>query len=153
MLGPASKIMFNVASKALCDQLDLDGKAVAVQYFCHMSQGAGKSVADIVSRLEKTFRRLYGHENMSAKTRATLLYGQLHEGLRYNLIKASAVSGASSYTQLCITAGSEERRQNELLKRQQSQQGSTITTRQGGLMRRNVEIYYMRQMAKQMSEE
>ena len=68
MLGPASKTAFNVASKALRDRLDLEGKAVAAQDFRHMSQGAGKLVADFDSRLEKTFRRAYGHENMSAET-------------------------------------------------------------------------------------
>ena len=139
MLGPASKTTFNVASKALRDRLDLEGKAVAAQDFRHMSQGAGKLVADFDSRLEKTFHRAYGHENMSAETRAVLLYGQLHEGLRYNLMKASAVSGASSYTQLCIAARSEERRQSELLKRQQYQQESVNTTKQGGFTRRNVD--------------
>ena len=142
MLEPASKVTFKVATKALRDRLDLDGKAVAAQDFRHMSQRVGELVADFVSRLEKTFRRAYGHENMSAETRAALLYGQLHEGLRYSLMKAPAVSGASSYAQLCIAARSEERRQSELLKRQQYQQGSTMATRQGGSGKRNVENVY-----------
>ena len=107
MLEPAST--FKVATKALRDRLDLDGKAVAAQDFRHMSQGVGELVADFVSCLEKTFRRAYGHENMSAETHAALLYGQLHEGLRYSLMKAPAVSGASSYAQLYIAARSEER--------------------------------------------
>ena len=137
MLEPASKVTFKVATKALRDRLDLGGKAV--QDFRHMSQGVGEPVADFVSRLEKTFCRAYGHENMSAETRAALLYGQLHEGLRYSLMKAPAVSGASSYAQLCIAARSEERQQSELLRRQQYQQGSNMTTRQGGSGKRSVE--------------
>ena len=40
---------------------------------------------------------------------------------------------------LCIVARSEERRQSELLKRQQYQQGSNMTTKQGGSGRRNAE--------------
>ena len=55
---------------------------------------------------------------MSTETRSTLLYGQLHEGLRYNLMKAPAVSGATSYTQLCAAARSEEGRQLQLARRQ-----------------------------------
>ena len=45
----------------------------------------------------------------------TLLYSQLQEGLRYNL---AAVSGADSYSQLCIAAKHEEKRLNELARRQ-----------------------------------
>ena len=52
-----------------------------------------------------------------------MLYGQLNEGLKYSLTKSHAVSGASEYQQLCIAARNEERRQSELLRRQQYQQG------------------------------
>ena len=131
MLEPASKTTSDVATKALRDRLDLDGKAVVAQDFRHMLQRGGEIVADFVSCLEKTFLRAYGHENMSAETRDALLYGQLHECLRYSLMKAPAVSGASTYTQLCFAARSEERQQSELLKRQEYQQGSNMTTRQG----------------------
>ena len=55
---------------------------------------------------------------MSTKTKETLLYGQLHEGLRYSLMKAPAVSGTNTYQELCGVAKSEERRQHELIKRQ-----------------------------------
>ena len=48
-----------------------------------------------------------------------LLYSQLQEGLRYNLIKSPAVSGADSYGQLCIAAKHKEKRLNELPRRQQ----------------------------------
>ena len=54
--------------------------------------------------------------------RNTLLYGQLHEGLLYNLLKSPAISGAIGYTQLCVAARTEERRQNELSRRQHYQQ-------------------------------
>ena len=55
---------------------------------------------------------------MSTETKETLLYGQLHEGLRYSLMKAPAVSGANTYQELCGAAKSEERCQRELIKRQ-----------------------------------
>ena len=41
---------------------------------------------------------------MSAETRETLLYGQLQEGLTYTLVKSTAVSGARSYSELCLAA-------------------------------------------------
>ena len=53
------------------------------------------------------------------ETRQTLLYSQHQEGLKYGLIKSPAVSGADSYTQLCIAARHEEKRLNELSRRQQ----------------------------------
>ena len=55
---------------------------------------------------------------MSLETTQTLLHGQLQEGLRYNLMKAPAVSGAQTYPELCIAAKNEEKRQVELKKRQ-----------------------------------
>ena len=42
------------------------------------------------------------------------MYGQLHEGLRFEIIKAPGVSGVDSYSSLCIAAKSEERRLQEL---------------------------------------
>ena len=111
MLQPAGKKSFEIATIALRDRLDIDGKAVAAQDFCYMPRQVGEPVADFVSRLEKTFCRAYGHENMSVETCDALL------GLRFNLVKALAVSGASNYTQLCILARSEERQQSELLNR------------------------------------
>ena len=49
---------------------------------------------------------------MTEETRKTLLHGQLQERLRY-------VSGARDYQELCIAVKNEERRLNELNKRQQ----------------------------------
>ena len=54
---------------------------------------------------------------MLVETRNTLLYGQLQEGLKYELMKASAVSGTKDYQELCISARNEERRLAELVKR------------------------------------
>ena len=72
-----------------------------------------------VRRLERAFKVAYGRDGISAETRDTLLHGQLHAGLRYNLMKSHAVSGAHSYSSLCIAAKNEERRLVELKKRQQ----------------------------------
>ena len=76
-------------------------------------------MSDYILRLEKTFRRAYGWDHMAEETRNALLYAQLQEGLKYVLMKAPAVSGAQAYQELCIAARNEERRLNELNKRQQ----------------------------------
>ena len=131
LLEPSSKQSYESAVKALGEKLNFDGKTVAAQDFRHMSQQARETVSKFIDRLEKTFRKAYGHENITADTRNTLLYGQLHEGLRYNLLKASAVSGASNYTQLSVDARNEEGRQTKLARRQHYQQdGSKISRRE-----------------------
>jgi len=48
-----------------------------------------------------------------------LLYGQLQEGLLYSLMESPAVLGAQHYKELCLAAKREERRLNELKKKQQ----------------------------------
>ena len=56
---------------------------------------------------------------MSDKTRGTLLHGQLQEGLRYDIMKAPAVSGSHGYKELCLASRNEEKRLAELAKRRQ----------------------------------
>ena len=58
---------------------------------------------------------------MSQETRDTLILGQCQDGLRYDLMKAPAVSGARSYKELCMAAKNKEKRLVELRKRQQCQ--------------------------------
>ena len=92
---------------------------LAGQDFRHATQETGESVAEYVRRLERLFQVAYGRDGLSVETRQTLLYSQLQEGLRYSLIKSPAVSGADSYSQLCIAAKHEEKRLSELSRRQQ----------------------------------
>ncbi len=54
---------------------------------------------------------------MSTETRDTLLHSQLKDGLKYDILKGSAVSGAQSYKSLCLATKNEEKRQVELRKR------------------------------------
>ena len=56
---------------------------------------------------------------MSQDTREMLLYRQLQEGLRDEMLRSSAVTGAVSYSELCVAAKSVEQRQAELKRRQQ----------------------------------
>lgn len=75
-------------------------------------------MSDFIHRLEKLFRRAYGREVLTTETRDALLYGQLQEGLRLEIMQAPAVSGAQSYAELCVAAKNEQHRQEEMHKRQ-----------------------------------
>ena len=112
------KSTFDRAKSAMRSRLEVGSKALAAQDFRHASQGAQETVSEYISRLERTFRRAYGRDPMTEETRHAL-YAQLQEGLRYNLMKAPAVSGAREYKELCVAAKNEERRLHELNKRQQ----------------------------------
>ena len=63
----------------------------------------------------------YGRDGLKGETRDALLHGQLQEGLRLDIMKGPAVSGAQSYLDLCVAAKNEERRLLELRRKQQYQ--------------------------------
>ena len=50
--------------------------------------------------LEGLFQIAYGRDGLNANAWETLLYGQLQDGLKYELIQSSAVSGAQSYQEI-----------------------------------------------------
>ena len=110
---------FANAVKSLCSRIDLENRVLAGQDFRHAMQESSESVTNYICRLERLFQIAYGHDGLRVETRDTLLYSQLQEGLRYNLIKSPAVSGADLYKQLCIAAKYEEKRLGELVRRQQ----------------------------------
>ena len=70
------------AIKALRARLDPGSKMLAAQDFKYTKQREGETVDSFVRRLEKAYQRAYGHDGLLQETRDTLLYGQLHEGLR-----------------------------------------------------------------------
>ena len=107
------------AISALRNRLESGMRVLAAQDFRHTSQKEMESTADFIRRLERTFRVAYGHDSMSVETHETILYSQLQEGLRHDLMKSPAVSGAQSYKELCLAAKNEEKRQAELKKRQE----------------------------------
>ena len=92
---------------------------MAAQDFRHPSQREGEPVADFIRRLEQLFKLAYGRDGMSDETRAALLHRQMQEGLRYDIMKAPAVSGSHSYKELCLASRDEEKRLAELAKRRQ----------------------------------
>ena len=56
-----------------------------------------------------------------------MLYSQLHEGLKYEIVRAPGVTGVDSYASLCLAARNEERRLLELKRHQQYQRQNTKT--------------------------
>ena len=126
LIPDADKAQLESAIGALRERLELGGRMLAVQDFRHASQREDEPVSDFVSRLERSFRVAYGRDVLSTETRHTLLHSQLQEGLRYELMKVSSVSGAQTYQALVMATKNEERRIEELRKRQQYQKaGST----------------------------
>ena len=121
LIEGAEQTTWEAALPALRKRLDQETQILAAQDFRHTSQKESEKVADFIRRLERTFRIAYGKDNMGQDTRDALLYTQLLEGLRMDLMRSPAVSGAHSYTELSIAARSEEQRLQELKKRQQYQ--------------------------------
>ena len=107
------------AVSSLSKRLEPANRTMAAQDFRHTVQGEKESVADFICRLEQAFKVVYGRESLSAGTRDALLYGQLQEGLTYELIKAPSVSGAQTYRDLGVAAKNEEKQPAKLKKRQQ----------------------------------
>ena len=118
---------FTRAIEALCSRLDSVSKTVAAQDFRHTMQNETESVSDFIRRLERTFQTAYGRDKMSVETRDTLLYGQLQEGLRLQLMRGPAVSGAKDYQELCMASKNEEKRLANLKKRQEYSKLQTST--------------------------
>ena len=119
LLPEDAKRSYTQAVEALHLRLDPGSRTLAAQDFRHTSQADEEKVADFIRRLERMFNVAYGREGMSVETRDTLLHGQLQDGLRHELMRAPAVSGAQSYQELCLAARNEEKRLAELRKRQQ----------------------------------
>jgi len=118
LLDPLEKSTYAQAISALSSKFNFRSRSLAAQDFRHATQGPSETVSDYILRLEKIFRQAYGQDSMGAETRRMLLYAQLQEGLRYALMKAPSVAGASDYSGLCIAAKNEERQLSELNKRQ-----------------------------------
>ena len=110
---------YSTAVQTLKERLDSGHRMLAVQDFRHTRQKETEAVADFIGRLERTFQLAYGKDPMSSETRHMLLYGQLQEGVRDEILRSSAVSGALTYPALCLAAKNEEQRQAELKRRQQ----------------------------------
>ena len=132
LLQDSDKGTFDMAIDAMRTRLDHGSRNVAAQDFRHTVQREQEPVSDFIRRLERTFRLAYGREGMCGETREMLLHGQLQEGLRFNIMKAPAVSGSHGYRQLCLSARNEEKRLAELGKRRQYLRPTGLLARPGG---------------------
>ena len=118
ILDTDTKKSYTQAVDVLRLRLDPGSRTLAAQDFRHTLRAEVERVAHFIRRLERTFNIAYGREGMSTETRDTLLHGQLQDGLKHELKKAAAVSGAESYKALCLAARNEEKQLAELKKRQ-----------------------------------
>ena len=106
-------------------RLDPGGRELAAQDFCHTFQIEAELVGDFIRRLECTFQLAYGRDKISSDTR-TLLHSQLQEGLRYCILQTPTVSGAQTYSVLCLAAKNKEKRQSQLQKRERYRKETTV---------------------------
>ena len=119
LLGREEQQSYSTAVSALQSRLDPRNRTMAAQEFRHSMQCHGESAAEFIRRLEKAYQVAYGKDSLNKDTRDALLYGQLYEGLRYELMRAPTVSGTKSYQELCVAAKGEEHRLAALRQRQQ----------------------------------
>ena len=125
---------YSAALDALRSRLDPGNKTMAAQEFRHSLQRPKESVTEFIRRIEKAYLIAYGKDALNNDTRDTLLYGQLYEGLRHELMCGPSVSGSQGYKELCVAAKAEERRLAALNQRQQLKStDGMITYRQSGL--------------------
>ena len=117
LLTQEERSSWGTAVEALKSRLEPRDRALAAQDFRHATQRKSETVADYVRRMERAFQLAYGRDGMLRETRQMILFTQLQEGLLYRLVESPAVSGAKSYTELCLAAKNEEKRQAELEKR------------------------------------
>ena len=120
LMDDTERLDLSTATTSLKRRLDPGSKMLAAQDFRRASQGRNEPIADYIRRLECMFRQAYGRDGMSAETRAALLFGQMQEGIKFELMESPAVSGATDYKQLCLSARNEEKRLAELEKRRHS---------------------------------
>lgn len=120
-------MFFQNAVDALRSTMDPQNRVTAATDFRHASLEKGESVADDIRRIKRLFHIAHGGDSLTSETRGTILQGQLHGGLRYDVVKSPAVSGAQSYQELCLAARQEEKRVAELNCRQLYTRSTTPT--------------------------
>ena len=118
LLPRSEQQSYPAAIEALRTRLNPGSKTVAAQEFRHSLQKSGESVSDFIRRLEKKYQIAYGRDDLNTAARDALLYGQLYEGLRYEIMLSPAVSGSQGYQELATAAEAEERRLAALKQRQ-----------------------------------
>ena len=96
LLADDNKKCYATAIETLKNRLDFGRQALATQDFRHLRQEENENVSDFIRKLEHTFKLAYGRDPMLRETRAALLYGQMQNGSKDELMAALAVSGAQN---------------------------------------------------------
>ena len=109
LLHRSEQQTYSTAIEGLRTRFNPGSKTMAAQDFCHSLQRDGEVISDFIRRLEKTYQIAYGKDDLNAATWDALLYGQLYEGLCYDVMLSPAVSGAQGYRELCTAAKGEKR--------------------------------------------
>ena len=94
LIAAEDRRTYTAAIESLRARLDPVNLIVVAQDFRHATQRDTESVEDFVRRLECLFQVAYGRDGMNSGAREALLYGQLHDGLKFELIQSPTVSGA-----------------------------------------------------------
>ena len=83
---------------------------LAGQDFQRTVQTDNETVADYTCQLEKAFRVAFGNDKLGKKTKETMLYGQLQEGLHLGIlhVRSPRALGAMSFKELCMATKNEE---------------------------------------------
>ena len=90
-IGDFDRQYYSQAVKALKGRLDPGLRTLTAQDFRHTRQKEAETMTDFIGRLEQSFQLAYRRDPMSQETREMLLYGQLQEGLRDEMLRSSAV--------------------------------------------------------------
>ena len=107
-----------VGTAKLRERIDPVNPFVAVQEFRHLMQAKTETVSDYIRHVERAYRIAHRKE-VQPETREALLFMQMREGLREEIIRAPQVSGCQRYSELCQAAKFEEKRLVEIRKRRQ----------------------------------
>lgn len=119
LLSHQEQQSYQTAVDALQSRLDPRNRTMAAQEFRHSMQRQEESDTEFIRRIEKAYQVAYGKDSLNPDTRDTLLYSQLYDGLRYEIMRGPAVSGSRNYRELCVSAKGEEHRLAALRQRHQ----------------------------------
>jgi hypothetical protein len=106
LMDVSDKTDFSKAVDSLRRCLEPGSKTLAAQELQRVSQVQDESIADYIRRLKKMFRMAYGGDKISAETRDALLFSQMQEGLKYELMVSLAVLGATEYSRELLSTDS-----------------------------------------------
>ena len=118
LLAEEDKRTVERAVEKLTAVLGSSSRVMAAQDFRHTLQEESEKVSNYLGRLERAFRVAHGSNKLNPESRSILLFTQMQDGLRQDLMRSPSVSGALSYSELCVAAKNKEKRLMELKKRQ-----------------------------------